>query len=93
MSDRTTASVRSEAFVQQMTDQMSQLARTLSAWVQAEPRCVQDVEAQVVRVLRDLGTVVLTALMSLTAPGGPAPDVPCSCVCSWPGISARAQRR
>ena len=39
MSDRTTASVRSEAFVQQMTDQMSQLARTLSAWVQAEPRC------------------------------------------------------
>ena len=41
--------------------------------------CVQEVEAQVVRVLRDLGTVVLTALMPLTAPGGPAPDVPCSC--------------
>ncbi len=40
MSDRTTASVRNEAFVLQMTDRMGQLARTLRAWVQTESRCM-----------------------------------------------------
>lgn len=36
MPDRTTAAQTPEAFVTTMTEQMSALARTLSAWVQAE---------------------------------------------------------
>jgi hypothetical protein len=41
--------------VQQMTDQMARLTRTLSDWVQAEPRSLQEIEAQVVRTLHRSG--------------------------------------
>jgi hypothetical protein len=44
-----------------MTDQMEQIARTLSAWVQSEPRTLQDLETHGVRLLHDLGTALLTA--------------------------------
>lgn len=79
MTNRTTSTDRTEAFVQQMMDQMGQLARTLSTWVQAEARPLQDIEAQVVRVLHDLGNSLLAALVPLAAPVRPAPDVPCAC--------------
>jgi hypothetical protein len=79
MTNRTTSTDRTEDFVQQMTDQMSQLARTVSTWVQAEARPLQDIESQVVRVLHDLGTSLLAALVPLAAPVRPAPDVPCAC--------------
>jgi hypothetical protein len=79
MTNRTTATDRNAAFVQQMTEQMATLARTLSAWVQAEPRPLQELEAQVVRVLHDLGSTLLTALLPLAAPVRPEPDLPCGC--------------
>jgi hypothetical protein len=79
MTNRITATDRNAAFVQQMTEQMTTLARTLSAWVQAEPRPLQELEAQVVRVLHDLGSTLLTALLPLAAPVRPEPDVPCGC--------------
>jgi len=79
MSNRTISGDRTELFVQQMTDQMTRLARTLSDWVQAEPRPLQEIEAQTVRVLHDLGNALLSALMPLAAPARPAPDVPCTC--------------
>lgn len=79
MMNRTTARNQTEQFVQQMSAQMASLAHTLSEWVQAEPRPLQAIEEQVVRVLHDLGTGLLAALLPLTAPCRPAPDVPCAC--------------
>jgi len=58
---------------------MAPVARSLAASVQAEPRPLQELEAQVVRVLHDLGNALLTALLPLAAPAQPVPDVPCSC--------------
>lgn len=77
--DRTTEADRSEAFVQTLTQRMTTLARTLSAWVQTEPRSLQQMEEQVVSVLHDLGTDLLTALVPLAAAPRPLPDVICSC--------------
>jgi len=77
--DRTIAIDRSEAFVQAMTERMTILARTLSAWVQAEPRPLQQLEEQVVTLLHDLGNAMLTALLPLAAPARPVPDVVCAC--------------
>jgi hypothetical protein len=57
MPDRPTTSTRSEVFVPPMTDRMTTLARTLSAWVQADTYPLQAIEAQVVRVLRDWAPV------------------------------------
>jgi hypothetical protein len=77
--DRTTATNRGEVFVQQMTDRMAALARSLRDWVQAEARPLQEIEAQVVRVLHDLGNSLLAALLPLAAPTRPSPDVACPC--------------
>jgi len=79
MPDRPTTSTRSEVFVQQMTDRLTALARTLSAWVQADAYPLQAIEAQAVRVLRDLGTSLLAALPPRAAPVRPEPDVPSGC--------------
>lgn len=79
MTNRTTTTDRSDAFVQQMTEQMRTLAHTLSAWVQAEAHPLQTIEAQVVRGLHDLGASLLTALLPLAAPVRSEPDVPCGC--------------
>lgn len=79
MTNRTTPVNRSAAVVQQMTEQMTRLARGLSDWVQAEPRSLQDIEGQTVRVLHDLGTTLLNALVPLSAPVRPVPDVRCAC--------------
>lgn len=79
MTNRTTAPDRTAILVQQMTEQMIRLAQTLSQWVQAEAHPLQAIETQVVRVLHDLGAVLLNALVPLAAPARPAPDVPCAC--------------
>jgi hypothetical protein len=79
MSNRTISSDRTEWFVQQMTDQMTRLARTLSDWGQAEARPLQEIEVQVVRPLHDLGNRLLAALTPLAAPARPTPDVACAC--------------
>ena len=84
----TTPANRHESFVQAMTDRMTVLARTLSTWVEAEARPLQGIEEQVVRVLHDLGTTLLSGLVALAAPTRPAPDIACPC-----GQTARYQRR
>src|SRR5262245_3729591 len=76
--DRTTGVSDLEAFVQSMTDHMTSLARSLGAWVQAEPRTLQAQEEQVVGQLHDLGTTLLTGLLALAAPP-PTPTRRCSC--------------
>ncbi len=85
--DRTTATDRGEVFVQQLTDRMVVVARSLRDWVQAEARPLQEIEAQVVRVLHDLGNSLLAALLPLAAPTRPCPDVACPC-----GQTARYER-
>jgi len=87
MTNRTTGTDRAEAFVPQMTDQMTRLAGTLSQWVQAQARPLQEIEAQVVRMLHDLGNSLLAALVPLAAPARPAPAVACAC-----GQTARSLR-
>jgi len=87
MTNRSTSTDRSTAFVQQMTAQMATLAHTLSDWIQAEPRPLQAIEAQLVRVLHDLGSELLAALLPRAAPLRPSPQVACGC-----GALARYER-
>jgi hypothetical protein len=75
-----------DQFVTQMTDQMEQIARILSAWSQAEPRTLQNLETHCVRLLHDLGTALLSGLCTLAAQQ-PAPDIACPC-----GAQARVLR-
>jgi hypothetical protein len=79
MTDRTTSTDRSETFVQTLTERITTVTRTLAAYVHAEPRSLQDMEEQIVRVLHDLGNALLTALVPLAAPIRPTPDVDCPC--------------
>jgi hypothetical protein len=76
MSNTITSRLTVEQFVTQMTDRMAQIARTLSAWSQAEPRTLQDIETHSVRLLPDLGTALRSGLCTLAAQH-PAPDIPC----------------
>jgi Uncharacterised protein family (UPF0236) len=76
--DATTESTALEAFVQTMTERMASLARTLGAWVQAEPRTLQQQEEQLLGHLHDLGTTLLSGLLALAAPS-PPPSVTCPC--------------
>jgi hypothetical protein len=76
MSNSTTPRLTVDQFVSQMTDRMEQIARTLSAWSQAEPRTLHDLETYAVRLLHDLGTALLSGLCTLAAQQ-PAPDIPC----------------
>lgn len=87
MPDRTTAAQTPEAFVTSLTEQMATLARTLSDWVQAEARPLQEIEEHVVRILHDLGQTILAGLCQLAAPQRPAPDIACAC-----GATARYLR-
>jgi hypothetical protein len=61
-----------------MTERMATLARSLGAWVQAEPRTLQEQEEQVLHQLHDLGTTLLTGLLALATPP-PTPTRRCSC--------------
>ena len=76
--DGTTQSQALASFVQTMTEHMTSLARTLGPWVQAEPRTLQAQEEQVVRQLHELGSALLTGLLTLT-PHPTARTVLCPC--------------
>jgi hypothetical protein len=78
MSNSTIPRLTGDQFVTQMTDRMAQIARTLSAWAQSEPRTLQDLETHSVRLLHDLGTALLSGLCTLAAQH-PTPDIPCPC--------------
>ena len=76
--DATTSSAALEAFVQTMTQRMANLARTLGAWVQSEPRTLQQQEEQLLHQLHQLGSALLSGLLTL-APQTPARALTCSC--------------
>ncbi len=53
-------------------------ARTLGAWVQAEPRTLQAQQEQLLRQLHALGSTLLAGMLAV-APQPPTRTVPCSC--------------
>ncbi len=79
MSNRTISQAQQEAFINEMTQRMTELARALSGWVAAAARTLSALEQQVVRSSKDLGAALLTGLCHLLVPAYPAPQVPCSC--------------
>jgi hypothetical protein len=85
--NRTPAELMTETLVQEMTEHMATLTRSLSNWVQAEPQPLQALEAHIQRLLPELGTTLLAGLVPLAAPARPAPDLACPC-----GATARSQR-
>ena len=59
-----------------MTAHMTTLTRTLSSWMLEQQHRVAEVEQHLVRVLKELGTRLLSGLASLAAPVDPARSSP-----------------
>jgi hypothetical protein len=74
----TTGTTSLEAFVQTMTERMARLTRSLGAWVQEEPRSLQQQEELLLGHLHELGTTLLTGLLALAA-STPSASVTCPC--------------
>ncbi len=87
MPDRTTFQVSQDALAQNIADQAAALVRRLQDWVVQETPDLQQLEEQVVRSVKDLGSSLLIGLCQLTVPRDPPATHPCSC-----GQPARFQR-
>ncbi len=70
--DTTTSATSLETFVQAITDRFIHLTRNLGAWVEAEPRSLQQLEEHLLAQLHQLGNALLTGLLSLAAVAPPA---------------------
>ena len=68
-----------EAFVQDLADRMTTLAHHLSTWVAEDPPPLQMLEEQVLRTLKELGSVRVAGLCHLLVPRYPPPTQPCTC--------------
>lgn len=79
--------VQKEAFVNQITQHMAEVAKKLSAWVTEEPRTLEDTEKLTLKTIKELGNALLAGLIGLQVPAYPEAEVPCSC-----GQSATYQR-
>jgi len=88
MSDPTTSPARQEAFIADMTERMTTLARHLTAWVTSAPHSLQELEQMTLQRIKELGMVLLAGLCDLRASTVPLPHVACPC-----GAVARYQRR
>lgn len=88
MTNRTTTGDRSEALVQEMTERMVSVTRTLRSWLQTAPQPLQVLEANTQRLLHELGAALLTGLVQHLAPARPHVEVPCPC-----GQAAAFQRQ
>jgi len=84
--DATTPSSALELFVQTMTERMATLARSVGAYVQSEPRTLQEQEHQLLGQLHELGTALLSGLLALQT-AAPAASLACPC-----GASATFRR-
>lgn len=87
MPNCTPSHAQEEGFVTQMTERMTETAQRLSQWVAAEPRTLEEMEHQTLKVIHELGNALLAGLCSLHAPAYPEAEVACSC-----GQSADYQR-
>lgn len=84
----TLTSKAQESFVQQMTARMEQVAQALSAYAQAEPRSLAELEQVVLEQMKGLGRALVEGVCSLYVPSYPASEVECAC-----GKTASYQRR
>jgi hypothetical protein len=75
----TTASSPSEQLVTTMMEQIATLTRTLSDWMQQQEHTLAEAEQHVVRLLKQVGSTLLTGVCSLAAPAHPATSIPCTC--------------
>ncbi len=75
----TASSAQREAFLTQMTEQMTSLATRLSQWASSEAHTLTEMEAQTRSALQTLGQAVLTGLCALRQPAYAADQVPCAC--------------
>jgi len=71
-----------------MRDQIATLTHTLGTWMQEQPRTLAEVERHVLRLIKELGTALVTGLCALAAPAQPLPSLECPC-----GQPARYQRQ
>jgi hypothetical protein len=79
MSNPTTSTVRQDAFIADMVERMTTLARHLTAWATAAPHSLQDLEQMTLQRVKELGMALVAGLCQLRAPTAPLPTVPCPC--------------
>ena len=70
-----------------LTDHLTIITRSLSSWILEQPRTLAETEAHVLRLSKDLASLLLAGLASLSTPTDPPRSIPCPC-----GRSARYQR-
>src|SRR5205823_215131 len=73
MTNLTTPQTHRDQFVTDMMQRMATLARTLSDWVTSDPRTLEGMEQQVLRIIKDLGAALLAGLCQLSVPAYPSP--------------------
>lgn len=83
-----TDAARTEHLVTTMGERMTAITRSLTTWMQHQPRTLAELEQHTLRLIKQLGTALLTGLAPLAAPHQPSASVPCAC-----GQSARYQRQ
>lgn len=71
-----------------MTERIAILTRALGDWVQAQEPSLAELEHHVLRLLKEVGSALLTGLCSLAAPAQPPASIPCLC-----GHTATFQRQ
>jgi hypothetical protein len=75
----TTDTTPTQYLVTTMSERMATLTRTLGTWMQEQPHTLAEVEQQVVRLLKELGSSLLAGLCTLAAPERPASSITCAC--------------
>ncbi len=83
-----TDATRTEHLVTTMAEHTRTITRTLSSWFQHQPHTLAEAEQQVLRLVKELGSLLLAGLASLAAPLQPAATSACPC-----GHLARYQRQ
>jgi len=82
-----TDTTRIDQLISTMCDRMTSITRTLSSWMQDQPRTLAEVEKHVLRLIKDTGALLVAGLASLAAPLHPPATIDCPC-----GHLARYQR-
>ncbi len=70
---------RTEALVTTMCERITSITRTLSTWMQEQPRTLADTEHHLLRLIKELGATLLAGLAQLAAPTHPPTSILCSC--------------
>ncbi len=85
--DPSTDGTRTEQLVTTLCQRMTTITHTLATWIQDQPHSLAETEQHVVRLLKELGALLLSGLSSLAAPPQPPATFTCPC-----GQTARYQR-